>query len=71
MEATGSEADSCIAGARSPTADTAHLGQLSDAQLPEVFDALHELEEFVRRNPWPMLALGFAAGYWLARSKVR
>ena len=30
-----------------------------------------EVEQFVRRNPWPMLALGFAAGYLLSRSKVR
>ena len=66
-----SDTDSCIAGPRSPTTDTAHRGLLSDAQLGEVLDALHEFEEFVRRNPWPMLVLGFAAGYWLARSKVR
>lgn len=77
------ESDSCIAGQRMPTTDripTAnristtdmdHRGVLSDVEFPELFEALHEVEQFVRRNPWPMLALGFAAGYWLSRSKAR
>jgi hypothetical protein len=65
------EADSCIAGAPIPTTDIDHRGVLSDVEFPELFDALHEIEQFVRRNPWPMLALGFAAGYWLSRSKAR
>jgi hypothetical protein len=48
-----------------------HRGILSDVEVPELFEALDEIEQFVRRNPWPMLALGFAAGYWLSRSKGR
>lgn len=69
--AIGDEADSCVGGERTPTMDVDHRGVLSDVRLPEVFDALHEIEQFVRRNPWPILALGFAAGYFLSRSKVR
>lgn len=69
--AIGDEADSCVGGERSPTMDVDHRGVLSDVRVPEVFDALHEIEEFVRRNPWPILALGFAAGYFLSRRKVR
>jgi hypothetical protein len=65
------EPDSCIAGPRIPTGDTDHRGVLSDIEFPELFEALDEVEQFVRRNPWPMLALGFAAGYWLSRSKAR
>jgi hypothetical protein len=65
------EPDSCIAGPRIPTGDTDHRGVLSDVEFPELFEALDEVEQFVRRNPWPMLALGFAAGYWLSRSKAR
>lgn len=63
------EADSCIAGG--PTTDMDHRGVLSDIEFPELFEAFHEVDLFVRRNPWPMLALGFVAGYWLSRSKVR
>jgi hypothetical protein len=65
------ERDSCIAGRRMPTTEMDHRGVLSDVEFPELFDAVHEIEQFVRRNPWPMLALGFAAGYWLSRSKAR
>lgn len=69
--AVGSETDSCVAGQRIPTFDVEHRGVLSDVRLHDIVDVLHEIEEFVRRNPWPMLALGFAAGYVLSRSKVR
>ena len=62
---------SCIAGQQMPTTDTDHRGVLSDVEFPELFETLREIEQFVRRNPWPMLALGFAAGYWLSRSKAR
>jgi hypothetical protein len=66
------EGDSCIAGPRTPTtSDMDHRGILSDVEVPELFEALDEIEQFVRRNPWPMLALGFAAGYWLSRSRGR
>ena len=65
------EPDSCIAGQRIPATDTDQRGLLSDLEFSEVFDALHEIEQFVRQNPWPMLALGFAAGYWWSRSKAR
>jgi hypothetical protein len=65
------DADSCIAGTRIPTSDTDHRGVLSDVELPGLLDAFHEFEAFVRRNPWPMLALGFAAGYWLSRNRGR
>jgi hypothetical protein len=65
------EPDSCIAGPRTPTSDMDHRGVLSDVEFPELLEALDEIERFVRRNPWPMLALGFAAGYWLSRSKAR
>jgi hypothetical protein len=40
-------------------------------RLHDVVDVLHEIEAFVRRNPWPIVALGVAAGYLLSRSKVR
>ena len=65
------EPDSCIGGPRMPTTELDHRGILGDVEFPELFDALHEIEQFVRRNPWPMLALGFAAGYWWSRSKAR
>ena len=63
--------DSCIAGARIPTGETDHRAPLSNVEVPGLFDAFHELEGFIRRNPWPMLALGFAAGYWLSRNRGR
>ena len=65
------EPDSCVAGPRMPTTDMDHRGVLSDVEFPELFEAFDEIEQFVRRNPWPMLALGFAAGYWMSRSKAR
>jgi hypothetical protein len=68
-DAGGSEA--CSRGLQDPSTDTDHRGLLSQAEFPELFNALHEIEQFVRRNPWPMMALGFAAGYFLSRSKVR
>jgi hypothetical protein len=74
-EATG---ESCTAGAvdygiggRHDGDDESRRGLLSGVQFPEVVDTFHELEQFVRRNPWPMLAIGFIAGYLLSRSKVR
>jgi len=63
--------DACIAGRQTPTFDVDHRGLFSDVRLHDVVDVLHDIEAFVRRNPWPILALGFAAGYLLSRSKVR
>ena len=69
--AVQTETDACIAGRQTPTFEVDHRGLFSDVRLHEVVGVLHEIEAFVRRNPWPMLALGFAAGYLLSRSKVR
>ncbi|MGD9726642.1 MAG: hypothetical protein AB7G68_21325 [Nitrospiraceae bacterium] len=69
--AVETEPDACIAGRQTPTFEVDHRGLFSDVRLHEVADVLHEIEAFVRRNPWPMLALGFAAGYLLSRSKAR
>ena len=69
--AVQSDLDACIAGRQTPTFDVDHRGLFSDVRLHDVVDVLHEIEAFVRRNPWPILALGFAAGYLLSRSKVR
>ena len=65
----GSEPDSCIAGLHVPTNDAYHRDAFSDVRPSETFDVFHEIEQFVRNNPWPLLALGFLAGYLLARGK--
>lgn len=65
------EADACIGGARTASWEVPHRGRLSDVEVSEWVDIFHELEEFVRRNPWPVMALGFFVGYVLSRSKGR
>lgn len=71
MDTTDSEQDSCIAGPRTPTTDACYHDGLLNVRPPDTIEVFHEIEQFVRRKPWFFLALGFFAGYLLARGKVR
>jgi hypothetical protein len=40
-----------------------------DVRPPDTVEVFHEIEQFVRHNPLFFLAVGFFAGYLLARVK--
>ncbi len=64
----GGGEDAWIGGESTPSWEVPHRSRLSDVEVTEWVDIFNELQEFVRRNPWPVMALGFLAGYILCRT---
>ncbi len=68
--------DACIGGIHRQAGGHQDFEDHSPSQADGFFSDLmtdvgKEVEQFVRRYPWPTMLIGFAAGYLLARSREK
>lgn len=66
--------DACIAGIHQDAGghQDGHRPSNTDEDFSDLMTGVaKDIEEFVRRYPWPTLLIGFAVGYLLSRSREK